>query len=86
MGKGQNQTEEERIIFVTEIEQVLQSMRFETEAPSYADITALIESNIEDILFDDAPTPDDIYIANLFEFFEKYYVIPIYLIIMLNLL
>ena len=44
-------------------------MRLETEAPSYANIIALIESNIEDILFDDATTPDDIYIANLFESF-----------------
>ena len=40
-------------------------MRLETEAPSYTDIAALIEFNIEDILFDDAPTHDDICIANL---------------------
>ena len=45
-------------------------MRLKTEAPSYADIAALIKSNIEDILFDDIPTPNDIYIANLFESFN----------------
>ena len=45
-------------------------MWLETEAPSYADIAALIESNIKDIIFDDTPTSDDIYIANLFESFD----------------
>ena len=42
-------------------------MRLETEAPSHIDIAALIESDIEDILFEDEPTPDDIYIPSLFE-------------------
>ena len=67
MEEGQNQTEEEGIISISEIGQVLQSMRLEIEAPNYADITALIESGIEDILFKDEPTPDDIYIPSLFE-------------------
>ena len=65
--EGQNQTEGEGIISVAEIGQVLQSMRLEIEAPSYADITALIESGIEDTLFEDEPTPNDICILSLFE-------------------
>ena len=67
MKERQNQTEEEGIISVAEIGQVLQSMRLEVEAPSYADIAALIESGIVDILFKDEPTPNDIYIPSLFE-------------------
>ena len=55
MEEGQNQTEEEGIISVAEIGQVLQSMRLETEASSYAEIAALIKSGIEDILFEDDP-------------------------------
>ena len=70
MEKGQNQIEEEGIISVVEIEQVLQSMRLETKAHSYADITTFIDSIIEDILFDDVPILDDICIANLFESFD----------------
>ena len=42
----------------------------EIEAPSYADIVAFIESSIKDILFVDEPTPDNIFIANLFEYFD----------------
>ena len=68
MGKEQNQTEEEETIFVVEIKQLLQSMRLETEAPSYVDITAFINSSIEDVMFIDELTPDDICITSLFEF------------------
>ena len=42
----------------------------ETEAPSYADIAALIDSSIEDIMFEDTPTSDDVCIASLFESFD----------------
>ena len=45
-------------------------MRLETEASSYADIVAFIESNIKDILFDNAPTHDCICIADLFKSFD----------------
>ena len=45
-------------------------MRLEIEVPNYANIAALIESSIEDILFDNAPTPDDIRIVNIFESFD----------------
>ena len=66
MEKMQNQTKEEGIISNAKIKQVLQSMRLETKVPSYADIAAFIE----DVLFVDKPTLDDIYIANLFESFD----------------
>ena len=42
-------------------------MRLETKAPSYANITAFIKFGIKNILFEDKPTPDDIYIPSLFE-------------------
>ena len=45
-------------------------MRLENEAPSYADITAIIKSSIKDILFEDTPTLDDICIDCLFESFN----------------
>ena len=45
-------------------------MGLEVKAPSYTDIVAVIESNIEDILFWGTPTPNDIYIASLFESFN----------------
>ena len=41
-------------------------MRLELKASSHTDIETLVESSIEDILFDDTPTLVDICIASLF--------------------
>ena len=70
-------------------------MRLKIEAPSYAGIVAFIESSIKDILFDDAPTLNDIFITNLFKSFNvpnsKYnamksnFTCMIYLLIMMSI-
>ena len=65
MDKGKEQEEEE--ITVAQIEQILKNVRLEAEAASCTDITAFIESSIDDILFDDVFVSDDVCTANLFE-------------------